>query len=456
MLTLTAHHLAPELVARLLSGRVEPDELARQVLPHLLAHCPGCQQVRDQLEELRRDVAHWDHLVALTEGPEAPGLWQRLAPLPHAERLAAVESDPAFHTWGLCSLLLKLAGDATRERPDDAARLARLAVVVAGRLGDAYHPAWVQDLRALGFVRLGDARRILGELASAANAFDTAKSLRLAGTGDPALEAEALTLEALLRRDQGRLADASLLLAHAHAIYSGADPLHGDPEAADPHQAALALAHRAWCLHHLGQPGPADALLVEAERLLDPERAPALLLAVRLGRVATAIAQAEWLLAETRLPVADQLAARLGNLPARHRLRRAAAAIAVARHQPGPAEQSLRDAVQGCLEADLGGDAALALLDLAALYLDRGALEALHHLAVDVLPVFAAPDLERDAFQALLRFQGACAGGLTPVLVGQLAAQIERSRPPSILSWSLSATVLGEERDTDDAAPSHA
>jgi tetratricopeptide (TPR) repeat protein len=450
-----ARHLAPELVARLLSGGVDHEELARDVLPHLLALCPGCQATRDRLEELQRDVGHWDYGVALAEGPQAPALWRRLEPLAHAERLAAVESDPTFQSWGLCRLLLALGADAAGEPPETAARLAGLAVAVADRLGDAYHPAWVRDLRALAFARLGDARRALGELLSAGHAFDSARSLFLAGTGDPALEAELLTLEALLRRDRRRLAEASLLLDRAYAIDSGAAPRRGDSVAADPQRAGRALAHRAWCLHHLGQPGPAAALLAEAERLADPERSPSLLLAVRLGRVWTAIALADLPLAETRLTIADQLAARLGDLPARLRLRRAEAAIAGARDRRGPTEQSLLDAARGFVQADLGCDAALAFLDLAALYHEQGAGDSLRQLAAEVLPVFSARDLERDAFQALLRFQDACAADrLTTELLRQLAARIEDTRAPSLAWWSAAPTPLAKETDRD-AASSH-
>jgi tetratricopeptide (TPR) repeat protein len=451
-----ARHLAPELVARLLSGGIEHEELARDVLPHLLALCPCCQATRDRLEDLQRDVGHWDYGVALAEGPQAPTLWRRLEPLAHAERLAAVDSDPAFHSWGLCRLLLAPASRLTgAEPPETAARLAALAVAVAGHLGDAYHPSWVRDLRALAFARLGDARRAMGELTSAGHAFESARSLSQAGTGDPALEAELLTLEALLRRDQRRLVEASQLLDRAYAIDTGAVRHRGDSVAADPQRAARILAHRAWCLHHLGQPGPAAALLAEAERLADPERSPGLLLAVRLGRAWTAIALADLALAETHLAGADPLATRLGDLPARLRLRRAEAAIASARGQRGPAEQSLLEASRGCILADLGCDAALAFLDLAVLYREQGAADPLRLLAAEVLPVFSAPDLERDAFEALLRFQDACAADrLTADLARQLAARIEDTRAPSLACWSAPATVLAKETDTD-AASSH-
>jgi hypothetical protein len=156
---------------------------------------------------------------------------------------------------------------------------------------------------------------------------------------------------------------------------------------------------------------------------------------------------------EICLPAADQLTAHLGDLPARLRLRRAEAAIARARQQRESAEQSLRDAARGLLQANLGCDAALAFLDLAALYQEQDAAASLRRLAADLLPVFSAPDLERDAFEALLRFQRACAGDrLTAAFVHQVAARIESARAPSLAWWSASASVLVKEADFDDVS----
>jgi hypothetical protein len=456
-----AHHLPPELMARMLSGTVEAEELARQVLPHLAAQCPGCRRTRQQLEQLRRDAGHWDYRVALTEELEAPELWQRLGPLSHGERLAAIDGDAALQTWGLCRLLLRHAGEAAAQRPqaaDEAARLASLAVAVAAHLGDAYHPAWVHDLRALASARLGDARRRLGEPISAGHAFDSARTLRLAGTGSPALEAEALLLEALLRRDQHRLAEATLLLDRAYRIHAGADGADGagrdrrDPEAIDRQAAGRALAHRAWCLHHLGQFAAADALLEEADRLVDQARAPDLLLRIHLGSVWTAVCRHQPPAAEIRLAAAAELADRLGDLPIRLRLRRAEAAIAAAGERPGPAEQALLTATRGGVDQDLGCDAALAFLDLAAFYLAQGAAGSLAPLANEMLPVFSSRDLAGEAFRAFLRFQRACAAGrLEPGLPRDTAARIETARPPALAWWSGSATILGQETDTDGA-----
>jgi tetratricopeptide (TPR) repeat protein len=144
----------------------------------------------------------------------------------------------------------------------------------------------VADLRGLAFASLGDARRRQREWAAAASAFAWAALLRTAGPTSPALAAEAIELEALLRRDQGDL-EAAL------ALFDEAAELHGDGDAdlADPHLPARIDVHRAWCLQELGRVDEAAALLTSAERLAaEAEAPPDLHLAIRLGRIASAIA----------------------------------------------------------------------------------------------------------------------------------------------------------------------
>jgi hypothetical protein len=201
-------HLSPEVMARLRTGNLEPEAIRRELLPHLAAHCPAC---REQIAELRRlmsEAGHWDAEVAVTEWREAPEVWNRLAALPYAEQLRAVEAEETYHTWGLCRLLERLSAVAAPEEPLRAARLANLSVRISSHLGNAYGPESVRDLRALALGRLAEARRRLGELASAQDAIDAGEMERLAGTGDPAIAAELQALAERLRCDEQRLANA--------------------------------------------------------------------------------------------------------------------------------------------------------------------------------------------------------------------------------------------------------
>jgi hypothetical protein len=444
-------HLQPELMARLLTGRMESGELAEVVLAHLLALCPECRTVRRQLEDCLHEVGHWDYVVALGEGAEAPGLWRLLEALPYAEQRQAIDTESAFQTWGLCRLLHHRSERAARDQPATAAQLASLAVEISARLGDVYHPAWVQDLRALSHAYLGHARRCLGELHAAGDDFAAARSLRRAGTGYPGVEAEAMALEALFQRDERRLPEALALLDRAWAIYRGAASAPADPDAAEPRLAARVRAHQAWCRYHSGQPEAALAQLQEAEPLVDRERDPWLCVAVHHGQVCAAVVLGQIEQAQGLLPLAVELADRHGNDLDRLRLRRVAARIDRAQNQKDRAGEALREASRALLGRAAGLEAALTFLDLADLYLEQGAQEEVKALGNEVLPVFSpgfpGDDLPLSGLSAMLLFQQACWNDrLTPDLLRALGHVLETHRRPSLAWWSTWGTDWFGER----------
>jgi tetratricopeptide (TPR) repeat protein len=449
--------LTPMALARLLNGRMEAEEIRGHLVPLLRRQCPVWREVDARLQELVREVGHWDEILAVSEGTEAPELWRQLEPLEQRQQIELVESDARYQTWGLCRLLLRRSGEAVAGDPETAARLASLAVRIASCLGAAYDPAWVADLRSQSLAYLGDARRALGELKGARDACESARMARAAGTGSPAIEAEELALEALLLRDQRRLGEAAALLERVHAIYSGAgggEAEGGDREAADPHLAGRALAHRAWCLYHLGQAEAALAALAEADRLVEEAREPRLALAVRQGRVWSALALGRLEEAETLFPAAMELARRLGDQAAFGQLLRAEARLEAAGGEWGPVEKALRAAFAGFVELDQGVDAFLALLDLGVLYTTTGAPKALARLAGDeaFLP-FAAADLDRSSMQVLLLFQEACRSHrLTRELATELAKALEKCRRPA-LAWWAGPEVVRPRETGGDAAP---
>jgi hypothetical protein len=445
-----SEHLPLELMARLLSGRVESEELSDAVLSHLVARCPECRASRQELESLRRAVGHWSYLVAVTEGIEAPALRRRLEALPYAEQLLAVEKEPAFQTWGLCRLLLRLSEQAACGDPPVAAQLANVALGIAEHLGDEYDADWVSDLRALTHAHLGNARRCLGELAAAGDAVVTAQRFRAAGTGYAAVEAEVLTLEALLRRDQHELSQAVALFDRAYAIYRGEGLAAVDPEAVEPHLAGRVRTQQAWCRYHAGQPELALALLAEAEGLVDTAREPRLLLAVHHGQAWAATLLGRFGEAEGRLRLAFEGALEQGDEAGRLRLRRVEARIDQELMKRGPAEQALRETFRALLERGLGIDAALAVMDLADLYLKEGAADALNEVGSQVFPALspalARAELPTAGVFALLLFQEACwANRLSPELLRGLAGLLERHRQASLSWWSSSGTVLSAE-----------
>jgi hypothetical protein len=434
--TAAAGHLPTEVMANLMIAPGGSDE--GNALRHLLSVCPTCRGQHEDLKAKRRELRHWNLAAVLVEADEAPGLWNQIAALPYQRQLAAVRAEPSYQTWGFALLVLRLSGGSAAAEPKRAAQLANLGLAVAEALGPAYDQAWIEDLAALALACLGDARREMGELAAANDAFDQARERRAAGTEGPSIEAEILSLEALLRRDERRLEAAIGLLGRVHEICTEQDETEED--AYDPHLGGAALVHQAWCLYHLGRKDAALTTLDGAEGLLQTDREPSLLLALRSGRVRGLLSLGQLDAAAARLGEALQLAEALGERPAALRLRIAEARMTTEREA---AERILREAAEGFLVLELGVDAALAFMELAALFVDDS--EKVRPLGNELLPVWSCAEIERYESAALMLFQQACEERrLTADLVRQLAAFLERQRRPSLAWWSAWDAVLHE------------
>ena len=212
--------------------------------------------------------------------------------------------------------------------------------------------------------------------------------------------------------------------------------------------------HRGWCLYHQEQEqveAAAAALEAALERLVLKRQAP-LVLAARSGLLWCSLTLGRPDV-EARLTAALQLADRVGDEADRLRLRRAEARVDLAAGGRAVAEPALRNTAQRFLDLELGFDAALTYLDLAAIHVGAGEVAALHQLADEILPVFAYREVHREAMAALLLFQHACwEERLEPGLLVQLVALLERERRPSLLWWSGAKTLpFTSNKGTADA-----
>jgi hypothetical protein len=449
-------HLSLMELAQLMNQASGSQALPR-ALAELEARSPAWRRGARQLRRLSREMLHPDYEVVLAEAQEAPALWEELAALPYPEQLAAIETEERFQTWGLCRLLqYRSAAEIARNDAAGAARLANLALRIPRHLGEQrYDEEFVRDLLALSHAYVGNAWRELGELHAAADAFDLAAALRQAGTGYLTFEVDTLPLEALLRRDQRRPGEAVELLDRVEAIYGSAGDQKvkvTEPEIYDRRRHGEARVHRGWCLYHMEQVEAAAAGLEAALERLGAKGQPRLVLAARSGLLWCSLSLGRPDV-EARLATALQLADRVGDEADRLRLRRAEARVDLAAGGRQVAEPALRNTAQRCLDLELGFDAALAYLDLAAIHVGAGEVAALHQLADEILPVFAYREVHREAMAALLLFQHACwEERLVPGLLVQLAALLERERRPSLGWWSGAKTLpFTSQRRSGDA-----
>jgi tetratricopeptide (TPR) repeat protein len=93
------------------------------------------------------------------------------------------------------------------------------------------------------------------------------------------------------------------------------------------------------------------------------------------------------------------------------------------------AESRYRAAQEGFLREGIGYDAALVALDLAMLFAEQGRTGELKRLAEEIVPVFEAQDVHREAAAALLLFQDAVrTEQVTLRYLIELSRYLERAR----------------------------
>jgi tetratricopeptide (TPR) repeat protein len=414
-------HLSLETLARWLSGVLEHDEVLRLVIPHFLCKCPGCRQTYEEIRRLQEEVGHWDAEVAVEEGRLAPILWERLAELPYPEQIRELEEREDLHLWGLCQLLLKQSRAASFSDPSKAVELANLALRVVRHLGASYDPNWVLDLRARCFAYLGNARRVLGELRSADDAFLKAEDcLSRSTSGNQEIQAEVWDLKSSLRRAQRRF-DEALELAD-RALY-----LHR--ELGNLGKTGRSLLQKAKILEEKGDLPGAIQILRTAAADFHSREEPRLLAYMQCNLMgcltfAEEFEEAERILLELRDPFRD-LAQPLDLV----RFRWMEGLIDLGLGRLGPAEAAFREVQREFLERRMGYDAALVSLDLARLYAQEGCVDDLKRLASELMPIFESRDVHREALVTLVMFQRACEEErLTVELARQLAAHLRRER----------------------------
>ncbi|HVT59801.1 MAG TPA: hypothetical protein VHR45_15545 [Thermoanaerobaculia bacterium] len=415
------NHLSLEILAKLLSGRLEHEELLDKVVPHLLARCPGCRENHRQLMQMKDEVGHWDEEVALHEGREAPQLLELLGGHPYEEQLRLAEEDEDLHAWGLCQLLLRKSRATIFDDPSLGVDYATLAVQISGHLGAVYDHHWVLDLRARAFAYLGNARRVLGELRSAEDAFFKAARLqRQSLTGNTLVEAELLDLKSSLRRGQRRLPEALDLIDRALTLYRENRCRRG---------VGAASLTKGKILEESGEQERAIEVLREGLPEIDDAGDPRLPAYARCNLLhclirAERYAEAEQLLPEVRARFAE-LARPLDQV----RLRWVEGNLDAGLGRAELAEAAFHEVQGEFVERRMGYDAALVSLDLAALYAQAGRTEDLKRLAGGLMPIFESREVHREALVALLMFQHACEEErLTAQLARHLAAFLRRER----------------------------
>jgi tetratricopeptide (TPR) repeat protein len=438
-------HPARRVLEHFVVGRLSPSEM-KEVSHHLLAGCHECRQLTTDLFQQIRvpatpspsscatgepNTTPYDGVIdriyrtvlrreaeAAKERSHAQELYDELLRHPAARQQLLIINSARFRNRMLCEILVDEAHEAGFREPSTSIGLARLAVLIADRLDD--NGEVVAGLKARAYAQLGNALRIASDFADAELAFETA--VTLLGTESVGLLeiARVLDLEASLRRDQRRFADAMRLMDRVISIYRrlGQRSLLG-----------RALQQKSLICGESGDQESEIALLRRALELLNPDEEPRIFLAARhnlisalceIGRPRDAFS----LLFHTR-PLYLRQGDRLNLL--RLRWLEGTVALGLQRHeQAGAAFRQVREAF---LELGLDYDAALASLDLAEVYAIQGRTGEMRLLANEMLEVFQARSIHREAIGALSVLQQAAeADRAGRVLVREVGSFLRKAR----------------------------
>ena len=433
-----ARHPDGNAFERFACGRASATE-ERWIEDHLRSGCALCQRQVDDLlartldppeEETAEQEAAWDRLFAnlgqrlsraSAERGEAPALVQELLGRPWEEWPVLFRLDRRLQTLAVCELLIETSFE---EGFRDAARaigLAERGRLLAGLLdGERYGRAVVQDLQARAWAYLGNARRLAFDLAGAEEALAQAERLADGGSADPLEEARILDLRASLLCDQGHFERAAELLDVVIDIY---DDLR------EPHRKGRAMISKGVFLGYSGWHEEAIRQIRKGLGLIDWDHEPRLVLMARhnlawflndgghaeeasrqLARFRHIYREFPDSFIELRLAWLDgRIAMRLGRL--------------------AEAEPALREVRRRFLAEGHGYDASLVTLDLAHLCLEQGRTAEVRTLAGELLDVFLAHDVHRQALAALAVFQQAAEmDSATPGLVREISSYLVRAR----------------------------
>jgi transcriptional regulator with XRE-family HTH domain len=354
---------------------------------------------------------------ALAARQQAMVLWARLKRRKPAERPGLVKESRELRSWALCELLCAESIKAAPDSADRAVELAELALSIANLVpGEA---SWRLRVQGYAWAHVGNARRVRGDLPGADEAFREAGELwEVGASGDPGFLDEALVpgLEASLRIEQNRLAEAKSLLGRALAVDRGAIRKQ-------------LLISRARLLEWTGDYEGAISTLRQVAPLISGQSDTRLLWVHRFNLASNLCHLNQFAEAEMLLPEVRSLTARLDNSLDALRLRWLEGRIAAGMRNTEVAFSALSWVREELASLGIAYDAAQATLELAVLHLEQGRTRAVKALARQMAPVFRAQGVPAEVLAALKLFcQAAEEEAVTVEMARRLVEYLYRAK----------------------------
>jgi tetratricopeptide (TPR) repeat protein len=402
-------HVSRELFRAVARGELPQSFVNEITLEHLLCLCPHCRaEVQAYEAEIQAGPSIWSRPLQaflvlldrfLDRGPRdlrrAERDLEEILSLPAEERTARIErSRTRFRSPALVRLLLDASRRCLPGQPGEAYQLAELARTVANR-----NPRMTGyfDSYVLATALLANACRASGDLQGADQTFEVVRRIMSAhGVTDLEVVARVDDLLGSLRKDQRRFAEAERLLKRAAVLFG----LRRAPD--DAARVLIKLADLCWLRGDIDQ---GIDTVRSALGLLRPESDLLLHLAGHYN-LTVYLMEAGRSEEAAELFAADQaLYGQVREAWLELRLTWLRGDIASASGDFAGAEQAYLEVRRVCIGQGIGYDAAMVSLDLAILYLKEGRMADVQRVAEEMLPIFQAQDVHREALAALRLFQ---------------------------------------------------
>lgn len=336
---------------------------------------------------LRRDTATFSARRA-KERAQALELWQLLEPLETFEKMAlVVRASREYQRWAVVERLCDESECAASKDSGRAMLLAQVALEIVLLL--KVTKAWRQRLQGYALAHVANAFRVAEDFDAADRTFAEARALWSSGIDSEGLldPGRLPELEASLRREQGRFADALALLKQAEA--GTRRPVHVALKEATTREA-------------MGDYSESIAILRKVAPLMEEHPEARLRIIHKFNLAVTLTLVGRYREAERLVPVVKRLAE--GNALTLIRTKWLEGRVAAGLGRTDKALKALDAACQSFAERNLHYDMALCLLEMAVLYLQRGELHEVKRLTADLVPVFKAKRIHREALAALRLF----------------------------------------------------
>lgn len=356
------------------------------------------ETISSQVGRLFTDVSRAALTLLTLEGEalhareRAEAVWARLKKKTPADRLLLVEKSRDFRSWALCERIVAESLQLAANHPRDSRELARLAVRIA-ELAPG-EELFRRRLQGYALAALCNAERVCNDLPAAEAAFARARNLWEGGaSGDPGLLNPALVpwIEAALHREHRRFREA--LKKIDLALTLDADELRGK-----------ILLSKARILETLGDPEGSTLALNEAAPLIDADREPRNAWAVRFNLVVDLFCLERFDEGAQRIGEVRALAERQGEELDLTRVVWLEGKLAAGLGRVEAAKAAFEQARQKFRAEMLVFDYALVSLDLALVLLKEARAGQVGSLAEEMLWIFQAQGIHREALAALRIF----------------------------------------------------